>query len=152
MRDDRIIHGSDTAKESDYLATPEVRLTGKKEVIVDEDGGRSAYSFQLNTAPDAVWCGCLADIIDHPPEGIHRSDLRVEVTGDTLTLLCMPSKLETKYAFVKAAVAEANERYHAERETVRRRVAGFDAEKQEQANAEKTKTENIRERFDRLEL
>jgi hypothetical protein len=152
LRDDHIVWNSGTSGQADYLATPQVRITAKKEALVDVEGGRSSYLFQLNTAPDAVWRECLAEVIDNPPAGIHRADLRVEVTHARLTLRCMPSKLETKFAFVKAAVSETNELYREEKETVRRRVAEFDAQKQQAATAQKTRSESIRERFDRLEL
>ena len=163
IRDGKLVRGvaskdkektkSSSPAESGYLSTPEVTIVGKKEVLVDiEGGGRTSYAFKLNTAPDPMWQHLLAVQVYDVPEGINRSDIRVELREDTLFLLCMPSNLEAKYAFLKAAVARTNQEYQREKENVTRHVKETEDEKQQQATTGKTKVQIVRERFDKLEL
>jgi hypothetical protein len=147
----QVMRGS--AKQArEYLATPEVTIAAKKEAIVDADGGRTSYAFKLNTAPDAIWRVIFEKKLEDLPTGINRSDLRVEFRDDTLFLLCMPSKLETKYAFVKESVARTNRDYQQEKQAVHQRVSREDAAKTQEQAAGKTKVEKVKERFAKLEL
>ena len=45
LRDDKIIYGKSPKPETEYLSTPEVTISGKKEVLVDAYGGRTSYAF-----------------------------------------------------------------------------------------------------------
>jgi hypothetical protein len=151
LQEEKIVLGSGK-QQREYLTTPEVKIMDKKEAIVDADGGRTSYAFKLNTAPDAVWRGIFDRHLDDPPEGINRSDLRVQFREDTLFLLCMPSRLEAKYAFVKSAVARSNVDYQREKESVRERVTKLDTQKKQKETAGKTKVQKVKERFAKLEL
>jgi len=152
LRDDKIIHGKAPKPETEYLSTPEVSIVGKKEVLVDIDGGRTSYAFKLNTAPDAGWRHLFNKNFENVPDGINRSDLRVEFKDDTLFLLCMPSKLEAKYAFVKDTVSKTNGDYKSEKETVRRRLYETAAQSKQDSAAGKGKIQTVKERFDKLQL
>lgn len=152
LRGEKIIHGKAPKPETEYLSTPEVSIVGKKEVLVDVDGGRTSYAFKLNTAPDAGWRHLFDKNFEDMPEGINRSDVRVEFKDDTVFLLCMPSKLESKYAFVKDTIVRANRAYQQEKEMVRRRLTELSAEKKDEVAAGKSKVERVKERFDKLQL
>ena len=152
LREDKIIHSKAPKPETEYLCTPAVSIVGKKEVLVDVDGGRTSYAFKLNASPDAAWRLFFDKHLADLPDGINRSDLRVEFQDDTLFLLCMPSKLEAKYAFVKDTVAKANLAYQEEKETVRLRLSETAAHAKQATAAGKNKIELVKERFDKLEL
>lgn len=151
LRDDKLFHAPPRKEEIEYLSTPAVEITGKKEVIAAADGARASYAFQLNTAPDLFWRQRFSKNLQVMPKGIHRADLRAEFQDDTLLLLCMPSRLEAKYAFVKSTIARTNADYEAEKRRVRERVAGGNG-KPDRQSAATARVQKIRDRWDRLEL
>lgn len=146
-REDRVVQTS-AGKESEYLATPEIRIVSKKEAVPHADGGRASYAFKLNAAPDMFWRHRFAKNLEDLPDGINRSDLRVEFDADTLLLLCMPTRLEAKYACVKANVARTNADYQRERQLVLERLRR-EADGKDEGDS---KAEIVQRRFDRLEL
>lgn len=147
LRRDKIVQ-RDRNEESEYLATPEVKIVGKKEVTANADGGRAAYAFKLNVAPDVLWRQRFARNLEQLPPGIHRSDIRAEITADTLVMLCMPSRLEAKYACVKANVARTNADYHRERRAVLERLR----QEAQEHQAGDRKTSLVQRKFEQLRL
>lgn len=150
LREKKIIRAAPGKEGTEYLATPEVKIVGKEQVVVNTGGGRASYGFKLNTAPDIFWRHRFAKNLEHLPKGINRSDIRVEIADDSLLLLCMPSKLEDKYACVKANVARTNADYQNEKQAVRDRISHLGNERKKQAG--RTKVDLVKERFERLEL
>ncbi len=108
VRNDKLVHTPFRKRESDYMATPEVTIVGKKEVVAGADGGRASFAFKLNTMPDMWWRYRFATNLEDPPKGVHRSAIRVDIQDDTLLLICMPTRLDAKYAFIKATIAKTN--------------------------------------------
>lgn len=139
---------SGTGKPTEYLATPEIQIVGKKEALADIEGGRASYAFKLNAAPDVFWRHRFAKSLEDLPDSINRSDVRVEFDGDTLLLLCMPSRLEAKYQCVKANVAKTNADYQCERQRILERLQR-EADEKGRGDA---KVDIVKRRFERLKL
>lgn len=148
LRKNKIVQSNPRTREAEYLATPEVKIVGKKEAIANADGPRASYAFKLNTAPDEFWRDRFAKNLERLPEGINRTDLRVEITDDTLLLLCLPTRLDAKYACVKENVARTNADYQAERRAVIERLSRDRGQK----SAARKKIDLVRQKFDRLEI
>src|SRR6058998_1162241 len=107
----------------DLPNTPEVRIVGKKTCIELEGKKTVKYVFDLNSGVDSTWSAILQSELQNLPPGISQRDLRIEIHGADLHLICFPVNLESKYSVVKAAIERTNKRYPSYREQFLKRNA-----------------------------
>jgi hypothetical protein len=152
VREGRILHGTTPENEREYMATPEVTISAKKEARTAADGVRTAFIFQLSHAPDNLWLELFNRNIAELPPGILRSEVKVEVESDQLTLSCLPSHLERIYAFVKSTVAVTNTDYAVEKTELACQLETQGQTAEIEGLPEKNKIEAAKKQFENLQL
>jgi hypothetical protein len=134
------------------MPTGEITIQAKKEAKVAPDRVRTAFGFKLNEAPDECWRKLFAENIDDRPPGILRSEMKVEISDDDLTIICLPAHLEAIYTFTKSAIAITNSDYRKERERVVRQLGTTGQTADIEALEEKNHIEAAKREFENLQL
>ena len=152
LRNGTVMSAAPGKAEAEYLATPEVKIVGKKDAVPERDDPRVAFFLQLNCAPDPIWQKLFASNLEDVPPGIIRPELKVEFQDNQLRLVCLASHLERIYPFIKSTVEETNTDYQQEKESVLQHVTAAEAHKHPPVPLAGPKSEIARDKFSQLEL
>jgi hypothetical protein len=152
IQNGKVMSATPGKNATEYLPTPEVKITGKKDVEPERDDPRVAFGFQLNCAPDPIWKQIFAANLNDVPPGIIRPELKVDILETNLRLVCLASHLDRTYRFVKDVIEATNSDYQEEKDAVSRHVTAAEEHRRPATTPANTKVEMAREKLAQLEL